>query len=50
MDTYGEWARSFYKENERFGLAFAYGESAVAVLCRIWNTSFIDASANADHG
>ncbi|MEZ4711439.1 MAG: extracellular solute-binding protein [Caldilineaceae bacterium] len=43
MDTYGEWARSFYTENERFGLAFAYGESAVAVLCRIWNTSFIDA-------
>ena len=42
METYGEWARSFYKENERFGMAFAYGESAVAVLCRIWNTSFID--------
>ncbi|HRW03656.1 MAG TPA: substrate-binding domain-containing protein [Caldilineaceae bacterium] len=42
MDTYGEWARSFYQENERFGLAFAYGESAVSVLCRIWNTSFID--------
>lgn len=43
METYGEWARSFYKENERFGLAFAYGESAVSVLCRIWNSSFIDA-------
>ena len=42
MDTYGEWARSFYVENERFGLNFPNSESAVAVLCRVWNTSFID--------
>jgi ABC-type glycerol-3-phosphate transport system substrate-binding protein len=42
MDTYAEWARSFYVENERFGMAFPFSESAVAVLCRIWNTSFIN--------
>lgn len=42
METYGEWARSFYAENERFGLSFPFSESAVAVLCRIWNTSFIN--------
>lgn len=43
MDAYGEWARSFFVENERFGLAFPNSETAVSVLCRIWNTSFIDA-------
>lgn len=42
METYGEWARSFYIENERFGLGFPYSESAVAVLCRIWGSSFIN--------
>lgn len=42
METYGEWARSFYKEGERFGLGFAIGDSAIAVLCRTWNTSFIN--------
>ncbi len=42
METYGEWARTFYKEGERFGMAFPYSESAVAVLCRIWNTTFIN--------
>lgn len=43
MDTYGEWARSFYVENERFGLNFPNSETAVAVACRIWNSSLIDA-------
>ncbi len=43
MDTYGEWARSFYIENERFGLSFPNAESAVAVACRIWNSSLINA-------
>ncbi|MEZ4735174.1 MAG: extracellular solute-binding protein [Caldilineaceae bacterium] len=42
MDTYGEWARSFYKEGENYGFAFAFGESAASVLCRIWNTYFIN--------
>jgi len=42
MDTYGEWARSFYREGENYGFAFAHGESAVSVLCRIWNTYFIN--------
>ncbi len=43
METYGDWARSFYIENERFGLVFPNSESAVAVACRIWNSSLISA-------
>lgn len=42
MDTIGEWARTFYTEGERFGLAFPFSETAVAVLCRIWNTFLIN--------
>ena len=42
MDTYAEWARSFYVEGERFGLAIPYGESNTAVTCRIWNSSLIN--------
>lgn len=42
METYGEWARSFYVENERFGLVFPNGETAVSVACRIWNSSLLN--------
>ncbi|MEM7129157.1 MAG: substrate-binding domain-containing protein [Chloroflexota bacterium] len=42
MDTYAEWARSFYKEGERFGLAIPFGESNTAVTCRIWNSSLLN--------
>lgn len=42
METYAEWARAFYIENERFGLATPFGESNTAVLCRIWNSSLIN--------
>ena len=42
METYGEWARSFYQENDRFGMAFAYNESGVAVLCRAFDSFFIN--------
>ena len=42
MDTYAEWARSFYVEGERFGMAIPFGESNTAVTCRIWNSSLIN--------
>ena len=43
MDTIAEWAHRFYKENERYGMDLNTGESALVVLCRIWNTDLIDA-------
>jgi multiple sugar transport system substrate-binding protein len=43
MDTYGEWARKFYKDGERFGLSFAFGEGPLAVLCRAFGGDLIDA-------
>lgn len=42
METIAEWARTFYRENDRFGLAFPLGDSSVSVLCRTWNTYFIN--------
>ena len=27
METIGEWARQFYKDNERFGLAVSFAEA-----------------------
>ena len=43
METYGEWARKFYRDGERFGLGFAYGEGPLAVLCRAFGGDLIDA-------
>lgn len=43
METYGEWARSFYSEGERYGMAFSNSEPGVVVLTRIWNSDFINA-------
>jgi len=42
METIGEWARSFYVENERFGLVMPFGEGALNVACRAWNSSLIN--------
>ncbi len=43
METYGEWARQFYIDGERFGLSFAFGEGPLAVLCRAFGGDLIDA-------
>ncbi len=42
METIGEWARSFYQEDQRFGLNFSHSETAVSVLCRAFNGFFIN--------
>lgn len=42
MDTVGEWARSFYREGERFGLTIGYSEASIVVLCRIFNSDLIN--------
>ncbi len=42
MATYGEWARQFYRDGERFGLSFAFGEGPLAVLCRAFGGDLID--------
>ena len=41
METIGEWARQLYVEGERFGLSVGPGETAFAVLPRIWNSDLI---------
>jgi ABC-type glycerol-3-phosphate transport system substrate-binding protein len=43
MDSIGEWARALYRDGERFGLTVGYGETALTVLCRIWNSFLINA-------
>lgn len=43
METYGEWARKLYKDGERFGLSFGFGEGQLVVLCRAFNGDLIDA-------
>lgn len=42
METYGEWARSFYSQGERYGMAFSNSEPGVVVLTRIWNSDFLN--------
>jgi ABC-type glycerol-3-phosphate transport system substrate-binding protein len=42
MDTIAEWARRFYKEGERYGLALTHGEAFLPVLCRAFNSYFIN--------
>ncbi|MDQ3248474.1 MAG: extracellular solute-binding protein, partial [Chloroflexota bacterium] len=42
METYGEWARQFYKEGERFGLGVDYGEGSLVTLTRAFNSDLID--------
>jgi ABC-type glycerol-3-phosphate transport system substrate-binding protein len=43
MDTYAEWARSLYSENERFGLAMVWGEANLVTLTRAFGGDLIDA-------
>jgi ABC-type glycerol-3-phosphate transport system substrate-binding protein len=43
MEVYGEWARRFYRENERFGLNLGWSESLLAVLTRAFGGELIDA-------
>ncbi len=43
MDTYGEWARKFYKEGERFGLGIGYDEGHLVTATRAFNGDLIDA-------
>jgi ABC-type glycerol-3-phosphate transport system substrate-binding protein len=43
MDTYAEWARRFYIENERFGLNLNWGEAGLVTLCRAFNGDLINA-------
>mgnify|MGYP006293871353 CR=1 FL=1 len=42
MDTIADWANQFYVENERYGLAISFRELFVTVLCRAYNTFFIN--------
>jgi ABC-type glycerol-3-phosphate transport system substrate-binding protein len=42
MATYGEWARKFYNDGERFGLSFPFGEASLVVLCRAFGGDLID--------
>ena len=43
METYGEWARKFYKEGERFGLGITYDEGHLVTATRAFNGDLIDA-------
>jgi ABC-type glycerol-3-phosphate transport system substrate-binding protein len=43
MDTIADWIRAFYIEDERYGMLPNYGESAQVVLCRIFDSDFINA-------
>lgn len=43
METYGEWARKLYKDGERFGLSFPFGEASLVVLARAFGGDLIDA-------
>ena len=42
METIAEWAHRFYKEGERYGLAVSLGEAFLPVLCRCFNSYFIN--------
>ena len=42
MDTIAEWARTFYSQGERYGLAMGFGEQFVSVLCRAFNAFMIN--------
>jgi ABC-type glycerol-3-phosphate transport system substrate-binding protein len=42
MDTIAEWIRKLYKENERYGCTLNVGETAQVVLCRAFNSDFIN--------
>ena len=42
LETIGEWAHSFYKEGERFGLAVGVAEIGQVVLCRAFNGDLIN--------
>lgn len=41
MDTIAEWAHSFYKENERFGLFIGHGEGNIVTLTRAFGGDLI---------
>ena len=42
MESIGEWARTLFKDGERFGLAIVPSEATMTVLCRIWNSSLLN--------
>lgn len=42
METIGEWARTLYREGERFGLTIGHGEVSLTVLCRAFNSFLIN--------
>ena len=42
MDTIAEWMRKLYKKDERYGCNLNISELAQVVLCRIWNSDFIN--------
>ena len=42
METIGEWARQFYRDNERFGLAVGVGEASQVTLSRAFNGYLIN--------
>lgn len=42
METIAEWANSFYKENERFGLFIGHGEGNVVTLTRAFGGDLIN--------
>jgi ABC-type glycerol-3-phosphate transport system substrate-binding protein len=43
MDTIAEWIRKLYKKDERYGCNLNVGESGQVVLCRAFNSDFLDA-------
>lgn len=42
LDTIAEWAHSFYKENERFGLNIGHGEGNIVTLTRAFGGDLIN--------
>ncbi|MCX6049241.1 MAG: extracellular solute-binding protein [Chloroflexi bacterium] len=43
MDTYAEWAHSFYKEGERYGMGMVFDEGHLVTLTRAFNGDLINA-------